>query len=97
MKGITMKTAMLPLLLLLLAVAQAGHAQSVYGTIAGNVTDSSQAAVVSARVVATNPSNGFTRETLSNSVGVYSVPDVLPGVYTVEVSAPGFQTTSAPA
>src|SRR4051794_33607145 len=89
MRGITMKTAMLPLLL---AVAQAGHAQSVYGTIAGNVKDSSQAAVASARVVATNPETGFTRETLSNSVGVYTVPDVLPGVYTVEVSAPGFQT-----
>ena len=89
MRGITTKAAMLPLLL---AVAQAGYAQSVYGTIAGNVTDSSQAAIVSARVVATNPETGFTRETLSNSVGVYSVPDVLPGAYTVEVSAPGFQT-----
>ena len=72
-------------------MTQAGHAQSVYGTIAGNVTDSSQAAIVNARVVATNPATGFTRETLSNSVGVYSVPDVLPGAYTVEVSAPGFQ------
>src|SRR5215472_16952209 len=89
MRGLSMKSAML---LSLLSIAQLGYAQSVYGTIAGNVTDSSQAAIVSARVVATNPETGFTRQTLSNSVGVYSVPDVLPGVYTVEVSAPGFQS-----
>jgi hypothetical protein len=67
-------------------------AQSVYGTIAGTVTDSSQAAVVGARVVAANPETGFTRETLSNSTGVYTVPDVLPGTYNVTITAPGFQT-----
>jgi len=89
MRGLSMKTTVL---LLLLAIAQLGHAQSVYGTIAGNVTDTSQAAIVGARVVATNPETGFARETISNTVGVYSVPDVLPGTYTVEVSAPGFQT-----
>src|SRR5215831_7421918 len=88
MRGLSTKSGML---LFLLSIAQLGYEQSVYGTIAGNVTDTSQAAIVGARVVATNPDTGFTRETLSNSVGVYSVPDVLPGVYTVEVSAPGFQ------
>ena len=66
--------------------------QSVYGTIAGSVTDSSQAAVVNARIVAVNPATGFTRETLSNSTGAYTLPDLLPGAYTVTVTASGFQT-----
>jgi hypothetical protein len=48
--------------------------QSVYGTITGSVTDSSQAALVGAQVVAANPETGFTRETLSNSTGVYTLP-----------------------
>src|SRR5689334_18364735 len=67
-------------------------AQSVYGTITGSVTDSSQASVIGAQVVATNPGTGFTRETLSNSSGVYTLPNLLPGSYTVTVTAPGFQT-----
>jgi hypothetical protein len=66
--------------------------QSVYGTITGSVSDSSQAAVVGAQVVAASPENGFTRETLSNSTGVYTLPNLLPGTYTLTVTAPGFQT-----
>src|SRR5215472_17086164 len=67
-------------------------AQSVYGTITGNVTDSSQATVVGAQVVAANPETGFTRETLSNSSGVYTLPNLLPGTYTLTVTSQGFQT-----
>ncbi len=47
--------------------------------------------MVSARVSAVNPATRFTRETLSNSTGVYTLPNLLPGTYTVTVSAPGFQ------
>jgi hypothetical protein len=67
-------------------------AQSVYGTITGTVTDSSQATIASASVVAANAETGFSRETLSNSTGVYTMPDLLPGSYSVTVTAPGFQT-----
>src|SRR5882762_7188090 len=66
--------------------------QSVYGTISGSVSDSSQAAIVGALVVATNPASGFTRDTSSNSTGVYTVPNLLPGTYTVAITAAGFQT-----
>src|SRR3954471_17389658 len=73
------------------APAQA-HAQSLFGTIAGDVTDPTQAAIAGAKVVASNPDTGFTRDTVTNSVGVYTVPDVPPGTYKVTVSASGFQT-----
>ena len=69
-----------------------GYGQSVFGTIAGNVTDPSQAAIIGAKVAATNPETGFSRDTITNSVGVYTVPDVQPGTYTVTVSSPGFQS-----
>src|SRR5438874_9612651 len=71
---------------------QTALGQSVYGTITGSVTDSSQAALVGAQVVAANPETGFTRESLTNSTGVYTLPNLLPGTYTVTVTAPGFQT-----
>ncbi len=80
------------LILAVLLMPARGHGQSLFGTISGNVTDSSQAAIVGARVVATNPDTGFTRDTVTNSVGLYTVPDVPPGTYTLNVNSPGFQT-----
>ena len=65
--------------------------QSVYGTVSGSVTDSTGAAVVGARVVAVNPDTRLTRETLTNSAGVYTLPTLLPGSYTVTIEAAGFQ------
>jgi len=80
------------LLLLLALVPGAAFGQSLYGTIAGNVTDPSQAAIVGAKVVATNPDTHFLRDAMTNSAGIFNVPDVLPGSYTVTISMPGFQT-----
>ena len=71
--------------------------QSVYGTITGSITDSTHAAVVNARVSAVNPATRFTRETLSNSTGVYTLPNLLPGAYTVSVPHPALNAIPAPA
>lgn len=79
-------------LVLSLAVVapQAARAQ-VLGTIDGNVTDSTQAAIVGAQAVAREEATGFVRETVTNSAGVYTLPDLPPGTYTVTISAAGFQ------
>jgi hypothetical protein len=74
----------------LFAPYQAG-AQLLQGTIDGNVMDSTGAAVVGARVLATNTETNFTRATLTTPSG-YTLPDLSPGTYTVSVSAVGFQT-----
>ena len=60
-------------------------------TIDGNVTDPSQAALVAAKVVVTEQANGFVRETVTNSAGVYTLPNLPPGTYTVTISSSGFQ------
>jgi hypothetical protein len=80
-------------LLLALAVVapRAAHAQVLQGTIDGNVTDLSQAAVVGAKVVIKEQATGFVRGTVTNSAGVYTVPDLPPGTYSVAISASGFQ------
>src|SRR5713101_4557121 len=66
--------------------------QLLQGTINGNVTDSSQAAVVNAQVRAANQETNFSRETVTNNVGGYTLPNMPPGTYSVTVSSQGFQT-----
>jgi hypothetical protein len=45
-----------------------------------------------ATVLLVNQDNGVARETVSNDVGEYSFPGVVPGVYTVRASVQGFKT-----
>jgi hypothetical protein len=81
------------LILVLAAMApQPARGQLLQGTIDGNVTDSSQAALVAARVVVTEEGTGFQRETVTTSAGVYTLPELPPGTYTVRISSQGFQT-----
>src|SRR5258708_28564830 len=69
-------------------------AQLLQGSITGNVTDSSQAAVVGAKVVATEQQTNFTRDTTTNGAGAYNLPTMPPGTYTITVTAPSFQTST---
>jgi hypothetical protein len=80
------------LLLGFIAAPLALHGQLLHGTINGNVTDPSGAAVGDAKVVATDQDTKFTREGVSNSSGVYTLPDLPPGTYTVTFTQTGFQT-----
>ena len=76
------------------AVVSQLQAQLLQGSITGNVTDASGAAVPEAKVVAREQQTNFTRETTTNSGGVYNLPTMPPGTYAVTVSAPSFQTTT---
>lgn len=61
----------------LLAPAGA-QAQALLGEINGTVVDATQAAIVGARVVATNPDTNFSRQTTTNFVGGYTLADLPP-------------------
>jgi uncharacterized protein (DUF2141 family) len=78
---------------LLVVTAQA---QLLQGTLNGNVTDSSQAAIAGASVTAQNQGTNFTRDTVTNSAGEYTLATLPPGTYTVAVKAPGFSAYSRP-
>jgi hypothetical protein len=65
------------------------HAQSASGAIVGNVMDPS-AAAVPASITVTNQDTGVVRNTASSPEGLYNVPSLLPGNYTVVARAPGF-------
>jgi iron complex outermembrane receptor protein len=75
----------------LLAAASAQlHAQGS-ASIGGRVFDPDAKVVVSAAVIVRNESTNEIRSTLTDGVGHFSVTGLLPGVYTVEVAAPGFE------
>jgi hypothetical protein len=67
---------------------------SAYGQTAqlsGVVRDPSQAVVAGASMTVRNDETRVERVTLTNSEGVYDVPFLAPGAYTVTVQAPGFR------
>src|ERR1700680_3987709 len=76
--------------LLMLSLAAPGRRQSTFGSITGTITDKSSAAVPSAKIVVTNEATGVIRRATAGTDGVYTVTDLLPGGYRLEVEAKGF-------
>ena len=83
-------------MVLALASAAATHvrAQVLYGSIVGEVRDSTGGILPGATVTATNNETKARREAVSDSAGAYRFPTLQPGTYTLEVKLAGFQTFS---
>jgi hypothetical protein len=85
---------MLRLGVYLLALASSLTAQTFRGSISGTVMDSSGAAIAGASVKAQNSATGLARETVSTGTGDFALADLPLGIYTLSVTARGFQTAS---
>jgi hypothetical protein len=81
------------LLTLFCLITVSGQAQVLYGSLTGNVTDGSGAAIVGAKVSALNVATGVARETTTNSNGAYTLPSIQPGAYKVTISAKSFASS----
>src|SRR5437016_1255652 len=79
--------------LTLILNAPAAHAQAVYGSIIGTVTDPQGGAVVGAKVTVTSVAKGTAYETTTNESGNYSVTHLIPDVYRIRIEATGFKAT----
>jgi hypothetical protein len=75
----------------LLLLSTAALAQRDLGTVTGAVTDAQGAAVPNAKVTITEQATGVANPAQTNDSGVYSMPTLRPGTYTVTVEAAGFQ------
>ncbi|MGP0076449.1 MAG: carboxypeptidase regulatory-like domain-containing protein [Bryobacteraceae bacterium] len=60
------------------------------GSIAGTILDPSNAGVPEATVTATNQATASVRKTITTDTGTYSIPDLPPGTYDVDVEKQGF-------
>ena len=76
----------------ILLVSPPLSAQTDTGRVLGSVVDPTQAVLVDAAVAITDTQRGITRTTVTNSSGEFLVPNLLPGIYLVRVSAPGFRS-----
>ncbi len=83
--------AFLAVLALLVGIAGV-NAQNISSTIVGLVTDSSGAAVPGAQITVTNEGTGISNKTTADASGVYTVPNLQAGTYTVAATKQGFQT-----
>src|SRR5450631_760970 len=70
------------------------HAQTTNGGIQGTVTDPNGGAVSGASVTSRNLDTGLTQATSSTDAGIYSLPNLPPGRYSVVVEAPGLKKYS---
>jgi outer membrane receptor protein involved in Fe transport len=80
----------------LVVPARSGIAQSIYGTIVGTVTDSSDAVVPSAAVTLAKVDTGEVRTLTTDSRGNYRATNLSPGTYTVHVELTGFKAARHP-
>jgi hypothetical protein len=86
-------TYFVPLVLIaVLALPGPAAAQVLYGSLTGNVTDSSGGAVPGAKVEALNVGTGIAKDTITDERGSYLFTDLQTGTYKVTVSAPSFRT-----
>ena len=68
------------------------YSQVTGATLTGTVTDTSGAVIPNAQISIKNEATGVTRDVTTNSAGLYSAPNLVPGHYETTVSAPDFET-----
>ncbi len=90
---LTTSFAILVTLLFSMMGGTAVHAQVTGATLSGTVTDPSGATITGATVSVKNTATGVSKDTTSDSAGLYTVPNLIPGDYVVTVAATGFSTT----
>ena len=86
--AMVLAAALLPVFLLPVST----RAQVASSTLSGTVYDESGAVVPGAQVVVKNDATATTREMETSGAGSFSFPALMPGSYTLTVTAKGFKT-----
>ena len=79
-------------LLLSAALTPVAHAQALYGSIVGIVTDQSGAVVPGVQVTAKNAGTGQTKDDTTDASGRFNLQNLLPGDYSLSMKGTGFKT-----
>ena len=81
---------LIPVMVLTFSIA--AHAQQLTATLSGIAADQTDARIPGAKVVVKNEATGDVRETKADSSGFFSVTALIPGTYSVTISAKSFAT-----
>jgi len=90
------KVSALVVVLLLCLYPCASRAQTTNATVTGRVTDPSKTTIADAKVAAVNSSTNFRFETATNGAGEYTLANLPPGTYQIEVEKSGFKKLVRP-
>src|SRR5437762_2849326 len=85
------REAMKLLIVALLLTVSAASGQSQRASISGEATDSAGAVTVGAKVTAINLETNVAATALTNTAGIYVIPNLEIGSYSVTVEHPGFR------
>jgi hypothetical protein len=88
---IPLKAALAVAIAIALLAPSPAPAQTLYGSIIGTVADQQGAAIPGATVTASNPSTGFSVNSVTDSTGGYAFRNLLPGTYDLRASLEGFR------
>src|SRR6185436_16120932 len=66
--------------------------QEASASVSGTIVDATGAAIGTAKITVVNESRGIRRAAATNDEGLFVVPFLLPGIYTVTIEMPGFGT-----
>ena len=79
---------------LILAFCLGAQAQTNRGNLSGTVLDTSGAVIPNAQLTATNNENGTSYKATSTGSGSYQIQQMSLGTYTINITAPGFKSTT---
>src|SRR5204862_8296286 len=82
-------------ILLAMATVPNCEAQVLYGSLTGNVTDATSAAVPGAQVEATHQNTNVKTETTTDERGIYRFTNLQPGLYKVAITLQSFRPYTA--
>ena len=82
--------------LVLVSLPSVLHAQSTSALLTGRVTDPSHAVIAGAKISAINIGTNFRYETVTNGAGEYTLANLPPGTYQIEVEKSGFKKLVRP-
>src|SRR5712692_10510047 len=78
----------------LLAGATLVVAQGALGTLNGRALDQGDAVLPGVTITATNTGTNVARTTVTNAEGLYNLPALDPGIYTLQAELSGFATAT---
>jgi hypothetical protein len=82
------------LFLLIFSGAAAAQVGVETATLKGTITDPNGAVVPNAAVQVVNAARGTTRDAVTDENGIYQIPSLQPGVFTLKITADGFTTVT---
>ncbi len=91
-RSVAFSCVCLIVLTLILAGSSQAAAQVLYGSVLGDVKDTTGASVPGANVVVTNKGTGLKREAVTDTTGHYNLPDLPAGVYGLKITMQGFKS-----